>query len=332
MTILDFQRRYGGLSNDEMARLLGCSRQAVLHWKSGRRRLPETVLHFLQWIDRDCVGSVVAFHARWPQENSGNGSSASEHSVATLPPPGESSADRPAIQAPVHPPPADAGMPLRETLLRALRELADAGWADSGEVGRKALVRIRSAAARLSRLDARAGAPVDVATPRDLRELLVDAGDLLAAGLPPSVELEIDRSPAATATAAVETIPFQHAVANLATLLAEVGETDGGAISVQVGPRELRLDAHPHLWLSPGAAEGLCAAVTVSIPGSPLTADELRHFFETPVRPSPAEESFGMTAILHFLRRHRGATAVESTAGRGASVTLYLPPAPPAAR
>lgn len=331
MTILDFQHRYGGLSNDEMARLLGCSRQAVLHWKSGRRRLPETVLRFLQWIDRDCGGSAATFKSRWSHANGGTGSSASP-SAAPRPPSLESPAKEPAIPPSPLAPPAETPEGLRGTLLRALRELADAGWPDSGEMGRKALLRIRSVAARLSRLDVRAGAPEGGATARDLRELLIDAGDLLAAGLPPSVELEIDRSPAATTAAVVEFVPFQHAVANLAILLAAADESGGDAVSVQVGPRELRLDAHPHLWLSPGAAEGPCAAITVSVAGPSLSADELAHFFEKPARPSPAEETLGMTAVLQFLRRHRGAAAVDSPAGRGVTVTLYLPPAPPAAR
>lgn len=51
MDLKEFQHRYPSLTNSQMARLCGCTIQAVKHWRSGRRRMPPTVHRLLETLD-----------------------------------------------------------------------------------------------------------------------------------------------------------------------------------------------------------------------------------------------------------------------------------------
>lgn len=51
MHLRAFQDRYPSLTNSQVARLCGCTLQAVKHWRSGRRRMPPAVHRLLEALD-----------------------------------------------------------------------------------------------------------------------------------------------------------------------------------------------------------------------------------------------------------------------------------------
>lgn len=214
---------------------------------------------------------------------------------------------------------------LLEGMLLAIRDMATADPSENAAGSRPALARIRGAAFRASRLAARLTADGEPATGQDIRELLQKAGEVLTAGLPPNVVVELDHDASGHAVTVVDAARLEHAVASIVASMADAMPAEGGVIAITVAPRPLHLAAHAQLWLAPQAAEGPSIAVAITAAGKYMAAAELTRFFEAATPQSPEDAAFGIASVLEVMREHRGAVAIESTTTRGTTVTLYFP-------
>ncbi len=157
--------------------------------------------------------------------------------------------------------------------------------------------------------------------PVALEALLAETTALLARVLPASIRIVADAEAELPAVLA-DPGAVQHMLFNLAT----------NARDAMPGGGELRMHARmvPSMAL-PGGGRGPMVALEVSDTGTGMDdavrARIFEPFFTTK---APGEGSgLGMAMIYGFVEQHEGTITVESTPGRGTTVTIHLPIAEP---
>jgi len=116
---------------------------------------------------------------------------------------------------------------------------------------------------------------------------------------------------------------MQQMVANLCTNARDA--MDGhGTITIATGPLQIGPDdPWTHLGLAPGAY----ARIAVADVGAGMDRHTLARIFDPffTTKPAGVGTGLGMSMVYGLMQAHGGAVGVESTVGRGTTVTLYFP-------
>ena len=160
--------------------------------------------------------------------------------------------------------------------------------------------------------------------PVDVNALVASLDDLLARTIGEQIKLDmrLDRSiPAGIADAN----QLESALLNLA-INARDAMPDGGTLSV--GTATAHIDAAQAAAMS-DARPGHYVVVTVADTGTGMTPDLLGKVFEPffTTKPIGQGTGLGLSMVYGFAQQNGGHVAIDSTAGRGTTVSLYLPAA-----
>ena len=160
--------------------------------------------------------------------------------------------------------------------------------------------------------------------PLRLDRVVSEAAELLRASLPATIEIRLALDPA-TPTVLSDEIQIHQVLMNLATNSAHAMPS-GGMIEVRLDPFAADAD---FVAGHAGTRAGPHARLTVSDGGTGMAPEVLERalepFFTTK---APGQGTgLGLSVIHGIVRGHGGALDIASTAGRGTTVTLYLPAA-----
>jgi PAS domain S-box-containing protein len=204
-----------------------------------------------------------------------------------------------------------AGEPRLARLVGAMRQAADRGERLTGQL---------LAFARRQRLQPERTA---------LGPLIEGFAPLLRRAVGETVEVQL-RLAEGLAPVCIDPAQFENALLNLA-VNARDAMPAGGALVVETR----RADADPRLaeLIAPAAAEGW-AAVEVRDVGTGMRPEVVARAFEPffTTKDVGRGSGLGLSQVYGFVRQSEGQVAIESVAGAGTRVCLYLPQAGPAAR
>lgn len=112
----------------------------------------------------------------------------------------------------------------------------------------------------------------------------------------------------------------------LAQLLDNAREAIAGDGRVTVSARAAHLSATDCLDLFGNPSPGACVEVTVTDSGCGLSAEAQQCLFAEPLfSTKPRHRGLGLAMVYGIVHAHRGGIRVESTAGQGTAVHLFLP-------
>ncbi|MBL9119886.1 MAG: PAS domain S-box protein [Phycisphaerae bacterium] len=161
--------------------------------------------------------------------------------------------------------------------------------------------------------------------PIQLREAVAEAVALLRSTLPASVELKTSLE-AEVSPVAIDPTSVQQIILNLGTNAAHAIGDAAGIIEIRIEPVEIdRAMARA----VPGLTEGPRVLLSVRDSGCGIDAATLPHVFEPFFTTKPAGQGTGLgLSVVHGVVTSLGGTvAVESRAGEGTTVRMYLPAA-----
>jgi PAS domain S-box-containing protein len=140
--------------------------------------------------------------------------------------------------------------------------------------------------------------------------------------LPESVRI-VEAAMEPTGVVLMDPGAMQQMVANLCTNARDAMH-GAGEITIETGPLQIGPDdLNTHLSLSPGTY----ARIAVSDTGVGMDRHTLARIFDPffTTKPAGVGTGLGMSMVYGLMQAHDGAVGVESTVGRGTTVTLYFP-------
>ena len=165
--------------------------------------------------------------------------------------------------------------------------------------------------------------------PVDVGALVLGFDDLLRRTLGESIELD---TVAATAPlrSVVDGPQLQNALLNLA-INARDAMPGGGRLSLEVS--EARLDAD-YAKIYPEARAGRYVLIAVTDNGSGMSEDVRKRAFEPffTTKPAGVGTGLGLSMVYGFVKQSGGNVQIESEAGQGTAIRIFLPMAEPPVR
>lgn len=160
----------------------------------------------------------------------------------------------------------------------------------------------------------------------DVNELLAATVELLRRSLGQGIRLRT-RLTSRRCVAHVDPTQLQSALVNLA-LNARDAMPDGGTLTLATTTEHATAAAQP-----PGPAAGTFVVVVVEDTGHGMPPEVLERAFEPmfTTKGAGAGTGLGLSMVYGFAKQSGGHVTLRSKVGRGTRVTLYLPPAEPAA-
>ena len=160
--------------------------------------------------------------------------------------------------------------------------------------------------------------------PVELARVVREAADLLRSSLPSTIEMKLSLSPA-TPRVVSDEIELHQVVMNLCTNAAHA-MPEGGPLIIEVAafdPDQAWRTRHP------GLPAGMLARLVVRDHGTGIPAAVVERVFEPFFTTKPAGQGTGLgLSVVHgIVREHGGSIEIDSTVGRGTSVTVVLPSA-----
>ena len=156
----------------------------------------------------------------------------------------------------------------------------------------------------------------------ELGRTVEEAAKLLRATLPPAIDLRLNVHPQAPRILGDPT-SIHQVLMNLGTNAAHAMPA-GGALEITVEPRYLRDSV---VRLHPGLHEGPYGVLVVRDTGIGMDRAVLERalepFFTT--KPKGSGTGLGLSMVHSIVKAHEGALDLESTPGRGTTVTCYFP-------
>jgi len=155
----------------------------------------------------------------------------------------------------------------------------------------------------------------------DLSALILDGEPLLKRAVGDAVDLRLDLLPGETRVH-IDAAQFEAALLNL-VVNARQAVRDGGWVSVQA--RTCTLDSGD----VPDLPQGRYVCVTVSDNGPGMASDVIGKAFEPffTTKSVGKGTGLGLSQVYGFARQSGGVAHIVSAIGRGAQISLYLPPA-----
>ena len=161
----------------------------------------------------------------------------------------------------------------------------------------------------------------------DLREVVTDLSRLLHRTLGEDVKLETALGDAAARTRA-DRGQIEQVLMNLA-VNARDAMPAGGRLTVAAGVERLRAPRTSLRWTIP---PGTYAVLSVADTGSGISSDALEHLFEPFFTTKGANRGtgLGLATVYGIVAQSGGYIGVHTAAGKGTTMTVYLPLAPAA--
>jgi PAS domain S-box-containing protein len=187
-----------------------------------------------------------------------------------------------------------------------------------------AIIEAGDAAAALTRqLLAYAGKGRFQITDFDVSRLVRSSAELIRVSIPRNIDLQLDL-PADLPLAKGDSSQIQQVIMNLVINAAEaIGGREDGRVSVSVGTQDL--DTAEADRLGADVAAGRYISITVRDNGCGIDAPTKERIFDPFFTTKFTGRGLGLAAVQGILRKHKGAITVESTVGRGSTLTVYLP-------
>ncbi len=160
--------------------------------------------------------------------------------------------------------------------------------------------------------------------PVDMSALVYEYEDLLGTLIPGTVHLRLDL---ATVLPAVEADPsqMQQIVMNLAINAGEaIGEPHKGIITIRTYVKTLDKNAIGAAGIG-DIVPGAYVVTEVSDTGSGMSPEVKARIFEPFYTTKFAGRGLGLAAVQGIVKSHKGAIGVESVAGKGTTISVYLP-------
>ena len=178
-----------------------------------------------------------------------------------------------------------------------------------------------------------AGKTTPSLAPVDVGVCVEDIRRLLSVSIAKSIDLGVSL-PEEPLFALADEGQFRQVLLNLATNASEAVLTDGGSGSVWITARRAHLD---QAWLDralfqEGQGPGEYALVEVRDDGVGLAPASVAKIFDPFFSSKGTGRGLGLSSTLGVIRAHRGAIAVETELGGGATFTVALPLSSPAPR
>jgi len=179
-------------------------------------------------------------------------------------------------------------------------------------------------AARIAQLQAFTGKGVFRFTQVDLNQLVREAVHQ-APPLPPHVERVCDLANDTPHVIGDPTLLAQ--VLSQLLLNAQEAFPDGrkGRITLSTGPGRVE-DGEAENWIVP-VAPGPCAYLEVADDGTGMTPEVLGRAFDPFFTTKFVDRGLGLPAVMGLIRKHGGGLRVETEAGKGTRMRVFLPPA-----
>jgi len=159
--------------------------------------------------------------------------------------------------------------------------------------------------------------------PVRVAQVVKEAGKLLKASLPSTIEIRVDIDPA-TGIVDADDIQIHQIVMNLATNAAHAMKENGGILGMRLRNIELsETDVEAHPEIEPGSFLKL----TISDTGTGISSETMTRMYDPYFSTKPKSEGTGLgLSIVHGLvRTHHGFITVESDFGKGTAFHVYLP-------
>ena len=158
----------------------------------------------------------------------------------------------------------------------------------------------------------------------DVNQEIRERAAFLAALMPPASTLDFDLSEG-PATVQADREQIRQVLTSLVTNAAEAMANRPGRASVGTRIEDVTAsDARP--WVAGGrAAPGRYVCLSVSDQGVGMDAETISHIFDPFFSTKFLGRGMGLPAVLGIARTAGGAVAVDSTPGRGTSVTVAFP-------
>ncbi|HZR22729.1 MAG TPA: ATP-binding protein [Vicinamibacterales bacterium] len=157
--------------------------------------------------------------------------------------------------------------------------------------------------------------------PVDVNTLVTNAVRLLARTLGATIRISAETAPGG-ATAFVDPAALEAAVLNIA-LNARDAMSDGGELKVKTEKLELKSPETVDAEIEPGTYVRLSISDTGTGMPPEVAARVFEPFFTT--KTGGAGTGLGLSMVYGFAKQSGGAVTIDSTPGRGTTVTMYLP-------
>lgn len=213
------------------------------------------------------------------------------------------------------------------TVILGNAELARADTPDGSPI-RKCLEEIQGAAEQAARLSGAmltcSGHAFSRLEPESLNQLLESTRPLLEVTAAPRISLEFhlsEENPFVSADKAL----IQQAILNMVTNSVEAIGEKQGRISIACGTRNVDATESARIQPAGGCPPGRYAFVRISDTGGGIPAEMAARLLDPFSTTKGVGRGLGIPVTLGIMTSHRGGIRIESVAGEGCTVTLFLP-------
>ena len=193
---------------------------------------------------------------------------------------------------------------------------------------RERLLEIELAARRAADLTRQlltyAGRGSGAIAPIDVSELFAETIDLVRAGLPRTIELDVRLDPALPAVVG-DRSQLQQVVMNLVINAGEATGAAGGTVRVTTRTTELGDEDAADAGAGGELAAGSYVVLEVADTGVGMDEETVARVFEPFFSTKGTGRGLGLSSVLGVVRGHRGALRVESRPGAGTTFRVLLP-------
>jgi len=162
--------------------------------------------------------------------------------------------------------------------------------------------------------------------PLQLNQLIDELADLVRAGLPKTVTLDLRLEPSLPMIEG-DSAQLQQVVMNLLINAAEALGTQAGTVTAETSVRTLEPEDLGPAYLGHPLRPGRYVCLEVRDTGCGMTPETMARIFDPFFSTKAAGRGLGLSALLGIVRAHRGAVHVQSAVGRGTTFRVLLPPA-----